>query len=94
MPTTNTTWRVLDVVTSLLLTIVTALVTWNLRTTVSHGEVIAELRARQFTVDDGLRAWEEIAAIREMIAGLPPDKFVQRVDDLEARIRELERRVP
>jgi hypothetical protein len=97
VPNTVVTWRVLDVVMSLLLTIVTGLLTWDLKTTIHHGTSIAKMQAQLFTSDDGLEVWNQIAAIREQLAGIPtevpPRWFLAEVNELKDRLESIEVRV-
>lgn len=43
---------------------------------------VAAIQANRFTSEHGLEVWKEIAAIRETIAALPPDRFEDKVDEL------------
>ncbi len=97
MPDKLTTWRVLDVVMSLLLAIVTALLSWNLKTTYSHGMKLSEIDGNRFTAGDGLEVWKEISAIRTELAMLPrevpPQWFIDDVGDLKRALESLDQRV-
>jgi ubiquinone biosynthesis protein UbiJ len=100
-----TTWRVLDVVMGLLLTVVTGLVGWNLKMTVAHGQIIASIQGNRFTSEHGLEVWREIARIREQLAMMPrevpPKWFIEDVKELkntinsiDNRLRRIETRMP
>lgn len=43
---------------------------------------VAKIQANRFTSAHGLEVWKEIAAIRETIAALPPDRFEDEVAEL------------
>ena len=89
--------KILEVCLGVLMTINVGLTSWALSNIQQLNVEVATIKANRFTSGDGLEVWKSIAGVKEQIASMPketpPKWFIDRVDQMERKAGESDRRI-